>query len=61
MKRHIQISMSELLPLEVYAFRLTLSALLTNTVIQSNNVDPDEMAQNEPSHQDLHRLPFFLL
>ena len=46
MKRHIQISMSELLPLEVYAFRLTLSALLTNTVIQSNNVDPDEMAQN---------------
>ena len=24
-----------------------------------NNVDPDETAHNEPSHQDLHRLTFW--
>ena len=24
----------------------------------ANNVDPDETAHNEPSHQDLHCLPF---
>ena len=24
----------------------------------ANSEDPDEMAQNEPSHHDLHCLPF---
>ena len=24
----------------------------------ANSIDPDEMAHNEPSHQDLHCLPF---
>ena len=30
---------------------------LNNT--HTNSVDPDEMAHNEPSHQDLHCLPFW--
>ena len=30
----------------------------TNTDAFANSVDPDEMAHNEPSHQDLHYLPF---
>ena len=37
-------------------FELTLSALWTNIVTSANSVDPDEMAHNEPSHQDLHGL-----
>ena len=37
---------------------LTLSALQTNTSTFANSVDPDEMAHYEPSHQDLHCLPF---
>ena len=28
--------------------------------IYVNSVDPDETARNEPSHQDLHCLPFCL-
>ena len=27
----------------------------------ANNVDPDEVAHNEPPHLDLHCLPFALL
>ena len=37
---------------------LTLSALQTKTDTFANGIDPDEMAHNEPSHQDLHFLPF---
>ena len=37
---------------------LTLSALQAETTLFANSVDPDEMAHNEPSHQDLHCLPF---
>ena len=29
------------------------------TNITANSVDPDETGRNEPSHQDLHCLPFF--
>ena len=29
----------------------------TKTVEFANNVDPDEMAHNEPPHLDLHCLP----
>ena len=36
---------------------LILSALQTNTYTSANSVDPDEMA-HEPSHLDLHCLPF---
>ena len=37
---------------------LTLSAQQASTDAYANSVDPDEMAHNEPSHQDLHCLPF---
>ena len=37
---------------------LTISAQLEKTNIYSNNVDPDETARNEPSHQDLNCLLF---
>ena len=36
---------------------LTLSFLQTNTNALANSVDPDETAQYEMSHQDLHCLP----
>ena len=36
---------------------LTLSALQTKPDTCANSVDPDEMACNKPSHQDLHCLP----
>ena len=35
-----------------------LSTLQTNTETYANSADPDETARNEPSHQDLHCLPF---
>ena len=31
---------------------------VAKTATFANNVDPDEMAHDEPSHQDLHCLPF---
>ena len=34
------------------------SALQAKTDACANSVDPDEMAHNEPSHQDIHCLPF---
>ena len=37
---------------------LTLSAQKTEPDIYANSVDPDEMAHNEPFHQDLHCLLF---
>ena len=37
---------------------LTLSALQTKIDSFANSVDPDETAHNEPSHLDLHCLPF---
>ena len=37
---------------------LTLSALQAKTSTFANSVDPDEMARNEPSHQDLPCLSF---
>ena len=37
---------------------LTLSTWQTKTFTFANSVDPDETARNEPSHQDLHCLPF---
>ena len=36
----------------------TLSALQTEPDICANSVDPDETTHFEPSHQDLHCLPF---
>ena len=41
--------------------QLTLSAWQTNTNTCANSVDSDEMASNEPSHLDLHCLPFYFL
>ena len=38
---------------------LTLSSLQINTDILANSADPDEMACNKTSHQDLHYLPFW--
>ena len=38
---------------------LTLSLLQTKTDSFANSADPDEMARNEPSHLDLHCLPFY--
>ena len=35
-----------------------LSARQTKTDTCANSVDPDEMAHNEPSHLDLHCMPF---
>ena len=38
--------------------QLTISVLPTKTNYFVNIVDPDETAHYEPSHQDLHCLPF---
>ena len=38
----------------MYPFPLTFSTLQSKTNVYANNVDPDEMAHNEQSHQDLH-------
>ena len=38
--------------------RLTLSAQKIKIDTSANNVAPDETARYEPSHQDLHCLPF---
>ena len=38
--------------------KLIISALYTDTKTCANSVDPDETIRNEPSHQDLHFLPF---
>ena len=38
---------------------LTLSVLWTKTDTFANSVDPDETAHYEPSHLDLHCLPFW--
>ena len=40
---------------------LNLSSLHTNTDAFANSAEPDEMAYNESSHQDLHCLPILLL
>ena len=40
---------------------LIFSFLQINTDTFANSVDPEEMARNEPSHQDLHCLPFYLI
>ena len=37
---------------------LTLSSQQSNTYTFGNSADPDEMALNEPSHQDLYCLQF---
>ena len=37
---------------------ITLLAQQTKTCTFANRIDPDEMAHNEPSHLDLHCLPF---
>ena len=37
---------------------LTLSSLQTKTNTFANSVGPDETSHNEPSHPDLHCLPF---
>ena len=37
---------------------LTISSLQTNRDTFANNVDPDGTAHNQPSHLDLHCLPF---
>ena len=43
---------------QVWDFFINTSALQTNTEIYANSADPDETACHEPSHQDLHFLPF---
>ena len=53
--------LTELPPLKVYPFSITLSARLTKRDTCANSVDPDEIAHKEPSHQDLHCLPFCVL
>ena len=40
---------------------LTLLVMQTKTYTFANSTDLLETARNEPSHQDLHYLPFFLL
>ena len=35
-----------------------MSVLQIETIFVTNSVDPDETAQSEPSHQNLHCLPF---
>ena len=40
---------------------LNLPVLQIKTGTFANNVDPDETAHNEPSHQDLHCLLFTFL
>ena len=40
-------------------YGLTLSVRQNKTDTCVNNVNPDETARNESSHQDLHYLPFF--
>ena len=40
---------------------VSLSTLQTNTDPYVNSVDPDETARYEPSHQDLHCVPFWFL
>ena len=47
-----------IIPLRKRSYLVTLSALQTNTDIFSNSVYPDEMAHREPSHLDVHCLPF---
>ena len=37
---------------------LTLSAQQTKTDTRAISADPDKTARDEPSHQDLHCLPF---
>ena len=39
-------------------FSLTLSTRQTQTGTFANSVDPDEMADNKPSHLELHCLSF---
>ena len=48
----------EMSSIAVVTGTLTLSTLQTKTDAFANSVDPDETACNEPSHQDLHCLPF---
>ena len=43
----------------VNVFYLNPFSLAIQTDTCANNVDPDETAYNESSHQDLHSLPFF--
>ena len=38
--------------------QLTQSGWSTKTDTYANSVDPEETARNEPSHLDLHCLPF---
>ena len=40
---------------------LTLSVFQIKTDTCAKNVDLDETARYEPSHQDLHSLPFFFI
>ena len=46
---------------QVFPTNLTLSSLQTNTDTFANSADLDETARNEPSHVDLHYLPFFFI
>ena len=39
--------------------RLSPFSLAEQTYTCAHSVDPDERARNEPSHQDLHCLPFY--
>ena len=43
----------------MFEINLILSAWQTKLDTWTNSVDPDETARNEPSHQILHRLPWF--
>ena len=46
--------------LQMYPFPFTLSSLQTNTDTFANSADLDETARIEPSHLDLHFLPFYI-
>ena len=41
----------------MYAFCMILKVLEMKIAEFANRVDPDEVAHNEPPHQDLHYLP----
>ena len=56
LERSVNHAMSEIQN-KLQNHKMTLSSLQTNTYTFANMVDPDETAQ-EPSHLDLHCLPF---
>ena len=58
----LPVAVKELISLDSILIMCTLRYLTvwwTKTSTFANSVDPDKMAHNEPSHQDLHCFPFY--